>query len=114
MFSKNICEYDFEKNEFVLDESSDENALVNFMNEHVAYDDYEPKYHELALDSTLKHIKYVSYWNDPPDVYFSMIESMYSTGALTLNTTGEILRQCGYAVTLAIDRDMNALTDDSS
>ena len=84
------------------------------MNEHVAYDDYQLKYHELALDKALTYVKNVSYWNDPLDVYFNMIESMYSTGSLTLNTSGEILRQCGFAVTLVIDRDMNALTDDSS
>ena len=114
MFNKSICEYDFQKNDLVIDDSANEKALVNFMNEHVAYDDYQLKYHELALDKALTYVKNASYWNDPLDVYFNMIESMYSTGSLTLNTSGEILRQCGFAVTLVIDRDINALTDDSS
>lgn len=84
------------------------------MNEHVSYDDYQLKYHDLSLVDTLKYVDTTSYWNHPLDVYFNMIESMYSSGALTLNTTGEILRQCGFAVTLGVDRDMNALKDDSS
>ena len=50
----------------------------------------------------------------PLNVYFNVVDTMYAAGAITLNTYGEILRQCGSLVSLVVDRDMNALTDDSS
>ena len=42
-----------------------------------------------------------------------MIDTIYSTGSITLNITGDVLRQCGSAVTLGIDRDLNALNNES-
>lgn len=59
----------------------------------------------------LNYIDHTAYWNNAPEVYFSMVESMLATGGLALNTTGEILRQCGFGVTLAVDRSMNGLVD---
>lgn len=80
----------------------------------MSYDDYALKYHELTIPDKSKHICYESYWNHIPDTYFSIIDAMYSNGALTLNTSGQVMRQCGYAVTLAVDRSMTALNDSSS
>lgn len=114
MFSRDVYSYDFNDNKFVADSSFDSKALTNVMNNHVSNDDYELKYHVPNINKKLAFVDYASYWSNPIDVYFNMIDVMYSAGAITVNTYGEILRQCGFLVTLAIDRDMNALRDDSS
>ena len=115
MFNRRVYQYDFEQNAFKADTSSDSKALANFMNNHVSYDDYQLKYHQIeAFSNGIKHIDNASYWNMPLNVYFNVVDTMYAAGAITLNTYGEILRQCGSLVSLVVDRDMNALTDDSS
>ena len=114
MFSKDIYEYELSSNKFVLDSSSDDVAIANFMNEHVSYDDYELKYHEPSLPEDLDYFDSTSYWNNPLDVYFKVLKTIYSQEAFTLNTQGQVLRQAGNLVTLAVDRDMNAMTDDSA
>ena len=43
-----------------------------------------------------------------------MLKTIYSQEAFTLNTQGQVLRQAGNLVTLVVDRDMNAMTDDST
>lgn len=61
------------------------------MNEHYEGDERVKKYHELSLPKTLDYIQRCTYWNLPVNVYFNVIDSMYSNGALTLNKPGDIL-----------------------
>ena len=47
------------------------------------------------------------------NVYNDSVHSIEQNGAIVLNVTGDITRQCGSMLTIGLDRDMNALTDDS-
>lgn len=115
MFNKDVYEYDMSLNKFVNKDPVKEQSLVNFMNQRMSYDEYLSKYHKLELESTLlKFDDKKTYWSNPLDMYFKLVDIMQATGALTLNVNGDILRQCGYQETLVVDRDMNILKDDSA
>lgn len=115
MFNKDVYEYDLVSNEFKNKDPVKQQSLVNFMNQRMSYGEYMSKYHKLGLESTtLKFDDKKTYWNNALDIYFNLVDIMQATGALTLNVVGDILRQCGYEEVLVVDRDMNALRDDST
>ena len=116
MFQREVYNYDLTYNAFIDTYSMKSMSIIDIMNRKMSFDDYVSKYHFLAIPQELKNLKFVeshTYWNNAIDIYQKMIDAIYSTGSITLNITGDILRQCGYAVTLGIDRDLNALNNDS-
>ena len=88
--------------------------IANYMNEHYEGDDHVKKYHELSLPDTLDYKQWCTYWNLPMSVYFSIINQIYTNGALTLNKPGDLLTQCGYRIVISVDRDMAAARNDST
>ena len=112
LFSKDMFSYDITTNEF-NNLNVDAKSIVQYMNNHMSYDDYAPKYHEIDAIKTLKYFQSSSYWNATLNVYNDSVYSIEQNGAIVLNVTGDITRQCGSMLTIGLDRDMNALTDDS-
>jgi len=92
MFKKNVYNYSLKKNSFLsADYVIEPKSIVNYMNDHFEGDDHVKKYHELPLPETLSYKQWCTYWNLPVDMYFNIIDSMYTNGALSLNKPGDIM-----------------------
>lgn len=113
MFSKTVFTYDLETNALSNTADIKPQSLNNYMNTYMSHDDFVAKYHGLNLLPDKTYMTRHTYWAMRVNTYEEVIDSMYSTGAMTLNTDGQLLRQSGCGVTMFVDRDVNALTDES-
>lgn len=112
MFDKDMYAYDINKNAFVNNGISQKN-IVQYMNAHASFDNYVPKYHEVDVLKSLKYFQSHSYWNAGLNVYNDSMRSIIENGSIVINMTGNVMLQCGMILNIGLDRDMNALTDDS-
>ena len=112
LFDKDMYAYDIENNTFsninVL-----QKQIVQYMNNHASYDGYVPKYHDVDAIDALKYFQSSSYWNASLNVYNDSLRSIIENGSITINMAGNICMQCGMILNIGLDRDLNALTDDS-